>query len=172
MTPLLMLFLIAGLYIGNRLPWWLTRLVSNIEKRRTLKSILPTPVDDNRLCNDRHEWTTAKVVDIKGEFLDIKVCSKCGFFPSLNSMATKEGLRRIQENNRLYTFNTKVIEDFTTIEETDLKEFFAEEIKAGLDFQKVVRTYNAGQTMRQRFTLYKIERSEKETQNPQGAADE
>lgn len=173
MTPIILIIFVIGLYVGNRLQDWVTSLVKRIEKYRLFSIITPTPVDDYKLCQGRHTWIDANTLDENNEVVKINVCDVCGFIPSKNLMATQEGLKRIRENKKLNDLEEKIKKEFIDIEEAGLKEFFSEELKNGLNFDKIAQVYSYGQTLRNRLILYKIARAEKELkQDPQGDVDE
>lgn len=161
-----LLTFIIGFYIGQRLPYWTTGILDWFEKRRILSTITPTSVDEYRLCEDLHLWIDANSINEKGEYVKISVCNKCGFIPSKNLMATEQGLERIKENRRLLDLEDKIREDFIDMEEANLRDHFKQEIENGLSFEKLIEAYNAGQNLKQRFTIYKMVRADKEKQEP------
>lgn len=156
------LIFFIGLYIGHRVPDWITKLVNGIEKRRVLRDIVPSLVDDSKLCNGPHTWFEAKSIDEKNEYIYINVCDTCGFIPGRNLMASQNGLKRIKENRKADDFDKRIVNDYMNLLENEIKEYFKEEIEKGLNVNKVIQVYNAGQRSREQFTLYKIARAEKE----------
>jgi hypothetical protein len=50
----------------------------------------------------------------------------------------------------------KLKEDFIRQEEEGIKKHFTEELKNGLDFDKLTQVYFAGQTLKERLILYRL----------------
>jgi hypothetical protein len=127
-------------------------------------------VNDHRLCKGPHTWIDANSINEKGEYVKINVCNSCGFIPSKDLMATEQGLERIKENRRLLDLEDRIREDFIDMEEAGLRDHFKQEIENGLSFEKLIQAYNAGQNLKQRFTIYKMVRADKEKQEPRSDA--
>ena len=74
-------------------------------------------------------------------------------------MATEESIRRMEETKLALALDDKLKSDFSIKEEEKILEYFDEELKSGLKIEKLISLYNAGQTMKERFILYRIARS-------------
>lgn len=154
------LIIILSLFLGFKGPEWLYNAFYRYEKNKILKALTPLPVNENRLCTGLHSWINATTIDDNNIYSTTKLCDKCGFIPERNLMATLDGLERIEKNNKLMTFNSNVEKEFTDKEMEELKKNFEEEIKNGLNIEKIFAVYNSGQTAYQRFVIFKIEKSE------------
>ena len=167
--PVIMLILFIGVYVGLVLPYYVNKLVINREKKRELNALMPTKVDDSRLCKEPHIWMEAISLNENIEYVPINVCSTCGFIPSRNMMTTKEGLKRIIENNYIRKLEEDIHRDFENKENEEIKKFLKSEIENGLTYDKINEIYHAGQTSGKRFIIYKIARGE-ELRREQGSA--
>jgi hypothetical protein len=101
-------------------------------------------------------------VDDKGEFTYVNVCKNCGFIPAMGVMATKDGLEHIEEHKRHLAAEEQLKDEFIKQEEEGIKRHFEEELKGGLDFRKIEQVYLAGQSLRERFILYKVYKTQVE----------
>lgn len=144
---------LLGILVGLRLPYWLTSIVSWAEKRQTYRDIYPTQVDENKLCSGPHEWLEAPTTDGDGHYGSINVCSKCGFIPSRNMMATQTTLERIAYNKKLFAFERQLEQDFIDGENRFLDHFLKQE---KIDMDGLVEVYNAGRTSNKRFVIHKL----------------
>ena len=149
-----------GLVIGLILPYLITLMVIKYERNKNFKNLIPTPIREKELCQGPHSWIEALAVDEEMEYYPLNICEKCGVIPGKNLMSTKEGLKRIIQNNKIREFEESVKKDFEEKENEELKKFLQEDIKNGLNFNKVSEIYHAGQTSAKRYVIYKIVRSE------------
>jgi hypothetical protein len=161
---------LIGAYFGQNFPYWLGYILDQRYKRRLLKSIVPIPVDETRLCQGPHTWEDANSIDEQGEFTKIQICDVCGFIPSKNLMATEEGMRRTKINRKITEFEDRNKEVFIKLEERMLREDFEQELKNGVSFDKIIKTHLYGQTFNKRFTKYVVEMV-KETNKPEQKSD-
>ncbi|HXN74916.1 MAG TPA: hypothetical protein VN855_00305, partial [Candidatus Acidoferrum sp.] len=114
----------------------------------------------SRVCNEPHSWIDAASVNEHGKLGKVHVCSICGFLPSRGLMVTEEALEKIKQIRKDTELSESMVNDFADKEEASLKEYFSKEVENGLDFQKIIQAYNAGQSMEQRFIIYKMSRVE------------
>lgn len=149
-----------GLFLGLMLPYFLTLLVIKYEKSREFKKLIPTAIRENELCNGPHTWIETIAVDRDVEYMPINICEKCGLISGRDLMCTKEGLKRIVQNNKIKEFEESVRKDFEEKENSEIKKLLEEDLKKGLSFDKVNEIYHAGQTSGKRYVIYKIVRSE------------
>lgn len=154
------LALLLGLYIGYFLPIWFGKLIGLVIRKRVLKKFSPKPVNEMRLCKVPHQWIDATSVNENGELGKIHVCSVCGFLPTKDMMLTESALEKIVQIRKFTELDETIMNDFANMEEVSLKEHFGKEIEGGLDFQKVLQVYNAGQTLQERFILYRMTKRE------------
>lgn len=154
------LIVIFSVFVGLKLPFWLTNLVSRYEKRKIMKLLTPTSVHENKLCNSPHAWVDATSVDDNNSYTFVKVCETCGFIPSKNLMATKAAIERIKENNRIRKINEDLEKSFIDMENEDLKKEFEQDIAKGLDYSKLLQVYLRGQTSAKRYVIFKISKFE------------
>lgn len=157
---ILVITLLLGLYVGYNFPLWLTDLVNFVTVKKARKKLLPVPVDNARLCQTTHKWTEATTVNQRGEFSKAYVCTICGFIPSRDLMLTVETLEKMTGIWKSIELDELIINDFATMEEDTLKKHFSKEIEGGFDFEKILQVYKAGQTMQERFILYRIAKKE------------
>ena len=147
------LFLLAvGVYLGMALPSLITKAMAYFQNRPIMKMITPTKIDQSRLCKGEHTWFSRKTGQ---EGKDNKICRVCGLICGTDKMATTEALDQIEENIRFDTLEEQVYQDFVSRENDDLRKYFAEELKAGLDFGKLAKLHNAGITFGIRYNKYK-----------------
>lgn len=147
--------------LGQHLPNWLRSVLTAIQNERLLSKILPTEVDSVLLCKEPHKWTlVVDGLDENAEFTHINVCTNCGFIPSMNVMATKEGLDYIEKNQQHAELEKKMVDDFVTMEKEGIERHFTEELKNGLEFRKLEQVYMAGQSMKERFIMYKLHKTQ------------
>lgn len=159
------LALLVGLYVGLVLPYYVTMYVSNRGRKKEIKTLIPTDVDQTRLCLGRHLWIEVISANDSGEYAPINVCSECGFIPAKNLMASKDGLKRILENRALREFDESVAKDFSDKETLDINNL-VEEFKKESTYEKAVQIYFAGQSANKRYIIYKIARSEEKRREP------
>jgi hypothetical protein len=153
-------------YLGQNLPYWLGVVVVKLQRRKIVKKLRPTSVVESRLCPSIHNWTPAPhTLDEKGEFTYVNVCKDCGFIPVLNLMATPDGLEYIERNKQYMANEEKMKEDFIRQEEEGIKKHFTEELKNGLDFEKLTQVYFAGQTLKERLILYRLTKMQDRTES-------
>jgi hypothetical protein len=158
----LFLFVAAlSFYLGQRVPYWLGILVMKVQNEMILRKIRPTPVNKDKLCKEPHDWFSAQSsIDEKGEYTYVNICKNCGFIPSLGTMATADGLKHIERNQKLLREEESAKNSFAKFEEEEIRFDFEQELNNGLDFQKLVNVYRAGQTMKERFIMYRLYRTE------------
>jgi hypothetical protein len=153
------LILIAGIYLGNKLPFWIGRAVSFFQNRALLDSLVPKEVDPSRLCKGNHSWITARTFTDTGPS-QVKVCRVCGLIEGTEKMATAEAIDRIEENNQIRELETRLYKEFSALEDGDIRKYFDKEIKNGLSFDKLAHVHTAGMTFGQRYTLYKASKKD------------
>lgn len=156
------IILLVGLvswYVGFRFTYWTSVILTKYQHRRFVKPLLPTDVDEERLCKI-HKWGETRVMNDNNEFDSLTFCEDCGFIPERNIMASQEGLKKIIDNTKLVAEDEAVKQAFIDKEMDQIKGLFKEDVEKGLDIAKVVRVYNAGQMSRQRFIIYKTYLSE------------
>jgi len=148
---------LLGILIGLRLPYWLTSIVSWAEKRQAYKDIYPTAVNESVLCKEPHDWLEAPTTDGEGNYGSINVCSKCGFIPSRDMMATPTTLERIAYNKKLFAFEKQVEQDFIDGENRFLDHFLRQDRPEDkMTMEKLIEIYNAGRTANKRFVIHKM----------------
>lgn len=157
-----MLLLTMGVFIGLILPYYATKLYMYYEKNKMIAPLIPREIYQSRMCTDPHQWIEAVSVDDSFEYKPLNVCGKCGFIPSRNLMATKEGLQRIIDNHAVRQFEESVKKDFEDRETLEIRKFI-EEFKLDTSFEKAAQLYSAGQSANKRYIMYKIVRSEEKT---------
>lgn len=167
---LILLALIVGFIVGNRLPFWLGNMVSRLSRRSYLKDILPIPIDEYELCDGPHTWEEVNSINKDGRPSKVQVCNVCGLIPSKQLMATKEALRRMREIKADEAREERFVTDFANLEENAFRELFKEELEKGLDFRKVIQVFKDSQTFRQRFAFYRMARIEAENKPTEGNA--
>ena len=151
--------------LGRYLPYWLGHLVHTIRTERILSKLLPREVDECRLCSEPHQWiSVTSDIDENGEFKFTNICKNCGFIPKLNLMATKEGLEQIENNKKLREQDEKIRDEFIKKEEEEIRNYFTEELKNGMDFQKLTQLYLAGSTVKERMVKFIIHKTQKGTE--------
>lgn len=148
-----------SLFVGLYGPIYLSNLFRYVQNRRILKDLTPQKVDDDKLCKGPHSWINATTFTDKGPG-STQVCQLCGFIPSLHLMVTAEAIDRIEENNRIRAIQDKIFSDFQDQEEKEMKAYFDEELKNGVDFEKLVHIHGAGMTFGTRFNIYRSARAE------------
>ena len=146
--------------LGWKTPEWIGSYLIRREEKKLAKSMSPSPADEALLCREPHKWVEVQTINREGKVVPVNVCDVCGFIPSTDMIANPEALTRARKAREERQKDEKLINDFTNIEENDLKELFADELKNGMNFDKVVRAYYAGQTLQKRFILYKIKQFE------------
>lgn len=158
MTELVILLVVLAFALGWKLPEWIGRFIVNSEKKRMLRQMTPSPVEEYLLCDGPHEWTEIASLSEDGTIATINACDKCGLLAGRDAMVSQEALRRSRESRKRMEFDEKVINEFSEKEEGAMKAHFAEELKNGLDYQKLLLAYKAGQTLQQRYILYRIQK--------------
>ena len=63
----IILALTMGFILGNRSPFWLGSLLSAWEKHSVLKKLLPTEIDEYRMCEGPHTWVEVDSINELGE---------------------------------------------------------------------------------------------------------
>jgi hypothetical protein len=154
-----LLLLAGGFILGFLGPVWASDLFRYVQNRQILKDITPADVDERKLCKGPHSWMGATTLTDEGVG-STQVCQVCGFIPSISKMATTEAIDRIEENNRIRAIQSQIYRDFQAQENGDIKNFFAEELKGGLSFEKLAHVHCAGMTFSARFGIYKSSRAE------------
>jgi hypothetical protein len=132
----------------------------DLQKKKLVEQAIPVEVDESRLCKNGHTWAEVPSINEKGEYIQLQICDSCGLIPSRNLMSKPETMIKVRNNVKAAQLDNKIIEDFSTHEEEDMREIFAEELKSGTDFKKVLKVYNAGQTFRERYIMYRLGRLE------------
>lgn len=149
-----------GLFLGLILPYALTMLIVKYEKNKEFKKLIPTSIKESELCKGPHTWIETIAVDENIEYKPVNICEKCGLISGRDLMCTKEGLKRIIQNNQIKDFEESVKKDFEEKENSEIKKLLEEDIKKGLSFDKINEIYHAGQTSGKRYVIYKLVRSE------------
>jgi hypothetical protein len=161
MTVVIITILFFGIWIGLVLPHYATKFVADREKQRELASLIPTGVDEFRLCPGPHEWLEIISVNEYSEYSPLNVCKNCGFLPSKNLMATPEGLKRILDNRKIRELEDSIQKDFVDKENSDIKKLLENEGPEGTLTDGIIgEIYRAGQTSNKRYIIYKIARAE------------
>lgn len=160
-----LLVLLIGMWLGFVLPYLINSIVSKRERNRELEALIPGEIDDFRMCNNPHVWIETLGVTDESEYAPINVCSKCGFIPSKNLMATSEGLKRIIQNKAIREFEESVANDFVDKERADINTL-VEELKSNPTVDVAMFIYLAGQSANKRYIIYKIARSEEKRREP------
>lgn len=148
------LILIAGIYFGNKLPFWIGRFVTFVQNRTILDNLIPKKIDPTRLCKGNHSWINARTFSESGP-AQVKVCRVCGLIEGSDKMATPEAIDQIEENNLMRDLEQRLYKEFSTLENTDIRKYFDKEIKNGLSFEKLASVHAAGMTFGQRYTIFK-----------------
>lgn len=151
----IVLALLVGLYLGNKLPYWIADLVTYVQNRQTIRIITPNKVDEKKLCKAPHSWINTSV-DTKEGIKEHKICRVCGFISGMNKMAKPEAIDMVEENNKIKEVEARLQKDFLNFEDNEIKKFFDEELKNGLSFEKLMAVHDAGITFSSRFFNYKI----------------
>lgn len=154
------LALILGMYLGLALPYYINAAFVWFEKRKSLKGMFPTTIDQNRLCSSRHEWIDVIGVDNEKDYTTQQVCTKCGFLPSRDLMVSELGLKKLLEHRYIQHLEQTIEQEFLLKEEYDIKKIFEKEMENGLGMDKLILLYNAGQTCKKRLVIFKIARAE------------
>ena len=149
--------LILGIIIGFWGPVWASNLVTYFENKKVIDEITPLSLDETKLCKGPHAWIPTKSLTDRG-YENIQVCQVCGFLPSMGKMAKPEAIDRIEENNKIRAIQEMIYRDFVIREDDDMKKYFDEEIKNGVDFEKLAHIHTAGMTFNARLNAYKASR--------------
>lgn len=151
--------LIIGIFIGLEGPVWFSSALKYFQNRKILKEVTPTDIKPEKLCEGPHHWISARAYTDKGISL-VQVCQLCGFIPSSNKMASPEAIDRIEENNKIGEVEDRIYADFLAKEDGDIKKYFDQEIKNGVNFEKLIHIHSAGMTFGTRYYAYKSTRAE------------
>lgn len=149
-----MLTLITGIVLGIFGMAAVQILLAALEMRKVRKAIVLGNVDKKKLCKGMHSWIDAKMAGGQG-VAPVKVCQMCGFISGTNKMATQDMIDRVEEQNRLFEIEEKLLEEFMKFEEKQVQAFFHEELKNGFNFDKLIQLHAAGQTFNERFMIFK-----------------
>lgn len=152
------LFLSLGLVIGFFGPEIYYRLKNAILIRKLTKTVLPSTIDEKRMCKGPHSWMPTPTITAQGQGT-ADVCRLCGFISGTDKMASLEMLDRIEENNRIRETEEKLFNSFSAQEDEEIKAFFSEELKTGISFDKLLKLHSAGMTFHERFFIYKASRA-------------
>lgn len=153
---LLIIFFVFGVFTALILG--IEEVYQFVQKRKLLKDAtnkLPDVVDEKRLCSV-HTWERVPAVNEEGLVVDIQVCNTCGFIPTRNSMLPVETLNKMNSKLKEMAWEDGIIRQFTANEQTQLKTLFASELESGMDYQKVIGAYMAGQTLQERFIIFRL----------------
>lgn len=153
------LMIVVGIVIGTEGPIQLSRFFKFLQNRQLMREITPIEVNESKLCKGPHPWLEVPTLTEKGPG-KTQVCRACGLIPSLNKMATPEAIDRIEENNAIRSVEEKIYKDFLAKEDAEIKEYFGDEIKSGVDFEKLAALHSAGMTFGTRFSVYKSGRAD------------
>lgn len=157
MNLFVILGILIGLCVGLNLPIWLTNFVRWYERRKLMKDIYPTPVDESRLCKEPHKWIEVPTTDGSGNYSTLNVCNTCGFISGRDLMATPRGLERIAFNKKLFAFEKQLEQDFIDGENRFLDHFLRRDRPEDImTMEKLIEVYNAGKTCNKRFVIYKL----------------
>lgn len=151
--------LLLGIYLGNKLPFWIGNAVSYLQSRALINSLVPKQADPEKLCKGTHSWITARTFTDKGP-AEVKVCRICGLIEGSDKAATAEAIDRIEENNQIRELEKRLYKEFIAREDEDVRRYFDKEIKNGLSFDKLAHVHNAGMTFGQRYTIFKASKKE------------
>lgn len=127
--------------------------------KKAMKSMMPQVADPKKLCKGPHSWILARTLTKDGPG-STQVCRICGFISGSNKVASMESIDRIEERNRIMEIEARLLRDFLTKEDDQMKKYFDSEIKGGLDFEKITHIHSAGMTFSQRFLVYKASKAE------------
>jgi hypothetical protein len=151
---MLALYLLIALYVGNKLPFWIAKVVTFFQRRAILNPMLPKKLNPKKLCSGSHNWLPANIYTDQGS-KEIKVCNICGFIMGTETVATPEAIDIIEENLRHKEIEDRIYMEFSTREDSDIRKFFSEEIKNGLSFEKLQKLHNAGITYNHRYVVFR-----------------
>lgn len=133
--------------------------LDNFKAKRMVQSIIPQVADPKKLCKTPHSWIMAPTITKEGQGF-VQVCRVCGFISGSDKVASMDSIDRIEENNRIREIESRLLKDFLTQEDDQMKKYFDLEIKGGLNFDKLAHIHGAGMTFNQRFLVYKASRAE------------
>ena len=162
---LITLAVIGVFFLLANIRYWVGDLLAYLERRKVLKIALPVKIDKNVLCKRAHSWI--EIQTFSKEDAKSPVCRFCGLIKGTEMMAKPEAIEKIEENNEIVNFEKKLYRDFLNKDDLDIAMFFAEEIKSGLDPQKLIKVYNAGMTFPQRFAMYKVAKMQEVEEKPE-----
>lgn len=155
MNPgLFILLVMANLYLGARLPFWIGQFLNYVEKRKIIKSSTPTPIKEGEKCRVPHSFLTIKG-DKELGISEAKVCRGCGWIKGTGMKASFEAVDSIDEVNKLDEIEEGLYKAFLTLEDKDIIRYFSKEIEGGLSFEKLTRLHEAGSTFHKRYAKYK-----------------
>ncbi len=155
----LYIVLVLGMYVGNKLPFWIAKLNSYLDRRYILKRMMPKKLDPSKMCHGPHWWLDASIYTEDGD-KEAKICSACGFIQGTRTAATPEAIDRIEENIRYKAIEDKIYQEFSDKEDNDIKKFFDNELSNGMSFEKLVRLHNAGISFNRRYIEYRSSKSQ------------
>ena len=121
--------------------------------RKTRHLLIPSKVDNTKLCKGPHNWLKAPSVD-KGQKTESNICRVCGLVSGKELMASEEYIEAIEEANKRNEITVRMWDSFLAEEDQTIREFMTTELEKGLDFDKLVKIHTAGTTARDRFALY------------------
>ena len=155
---MLALYLLIAFYLGNKLPFWVPKVVLFFKRRAILNPMLPKKLDPNKLCTGPHNWLPAAIYSDQGN-QEVKVCNLCGFIMGTDTVATPEALDSIEENIRHKEIEDRIYMEFSNREDADIRKFFSEEIKNGLNFEKLQKLHTAGVTYNHRYMAFRTSKN-------------
>jgi hypothetical protein len=155
MTLIIAFTAIMFFFAGFVLPYKLYTFLERRKAARWMRSLIPTMIDEDKLCKGPHEWEEAKSLLADGSLGSTSMCTSCGFIPSKNLMASKISMERVKEGNKARAIELKIETEFEELEQSYLKERLDELIKEPT-FEKLRAVYLSGLSAPRRFQYHKL----------------
>ena len=131
----------------------LSNIVFHLRSLKNSNGMTLGPVKDRDLCKQPHNWMKVYLLGV-GRNGNVNMCRVCGYIAGSKMMASQEMIDRLEELERKQKIEDELFGEFVAQENKELAAWFAEEIKSGVDLNKLVDLHNAGQTFQQRFSAY------------------
>lgn len=152
-------YFLAVFILGFFTPTLILFCMEYYKARKFRNAHMPRKAESDKLCRGPHSWITAEANTNSG-ISDVKVCRACGFVSGTELMVSPDAIDRIEENNKIREIEGKLYKEFLNKEDNDIKKYFGEEIKNGVNFEKLTVLHAAGMTFGQRYTIYRTAKAE------------
>jgi hypothetical protein len=154
------LILILGAFIGQTI----NSIALRIKAKKFYKQLKADhddkkaiPVDDKQTCKTPHSWIDAAILDNGVERIG-KICQICGFIGGTEMMLPVKGLEELLDKNDRYNKEIALNEEFLKMEDEVIKQWFQQELAAGLSLNKLIKIHDMGISCQQRLDAFKAEK--------------